>query len=510
METYRGYVRTPADAIKLFEACRLGVLPRVQRRLSEKERQSIKSGSVFVWDEREAGMRRWTDGKSWSASRVSGSFLTYREMEGKRGGQTLSPRPKPRQVAITVPEGCQVSDDEIDHEEPDGYRYKVNGLIKQSFSIKTLNGQHLHLISYYSRPAPSNTQELCQPTLDPQLRHIIPIKDMYPDASAYEGQTHEGQPFTIDRTLIQTRVHPQAYQVHFQRIGKPNVSQEFDDRPHKLSHSPEYKWPTSSVITSPIASGYSSAMYNNSSLPSPNHPCSPMSSFQSSPHQPDQPSLQPQIVGSFNRQVISPNTPLPPAPPIADQAQYKPLYPQENPCSVTTTERQIFSTNHILNSSTQYSSENVPAKSVQYSIQRSASTPPLPDLKTKPVSNYSRTTDFPLISVSKPLETSTNTRTHGGNIRDLAPIDYHGPLWNSDTSTASSIPSITSLVLGTESVLNNSNHKTFEEKTANLPNYWDRSDFPNRDARAEVLREQLDLMGEDQRAIRVLDRRFCV
>ena len=51
METYTGHVRTPADAIILFEACRLGLLPRVQRRLSEKERQNIKSGSVFVWDE---------------------------------------------------------------------------------------------------------------------------------------------------------------------------------------------------------------------------------------------------------------------------------------------------------------------------------------------------------------------------------------------------------------------------------------------------------------------------
>src|SRR6516162_5900196 len=91
METYHGHVRTPADAIILFEACRLGMLPRVQRRLSEKERQLIKSGSVFVWDEREAGMRRWTDGKSWSASRVSGSFLTYREMEGKRGGSGFAP-----------------------------------------------------------------------------------------------------------------------------------------------------------------------------------------------------------------------------------------------------------------------------------------------------------------------------------------------------------------------------------------------------------------------------------
>ncbi|CAJ0867239.1 5133_t:CDS:1, partial [Entrophospora sp. SA101] len=49
--------------------------------LSGKEHSSIRSGSVSVWDEREIVMRRWTDGKSWSASRINGSFLTYRELE---------------------------------------------------------------------------------------------------------------------------------------------------------------------------------------------------------------------------------------------------------------------------------------------------------------------------------------------------------------------------------------------------------------------------------------------
>jgi hypothetical protein len=108
METYHGYVRTPTDAIRLFEACRLGILPRVQRRLSEKERQSIRSGSVFVWDEREAGMRRWTDGKSWSASRVSGSFLTYREMRASEveasatGGGTTARRPSLAALATRI------------------------------------------------------------------------------------------------------------------------------------------------------------------------------------------------------------------------------------------------------------------------------------------------------------------------------------------------------------------------------------------------------------------------
>ena len=118
METYRGFVRTPQDAIKLFEACRLGHLPRVQRRLSEKERQSIQSGSVFVWDEREAGMRRWTDGKSWSASRVSGSFLTYREMEGKRGGGFGNAR---RGAGKTPDSSGRGSDEDQDDDEDNGW-----------------------------------------------------------------------------------------------------------------------------------------------------------------------------------------------------------------------------------------------------------------------------------------------------------------------------------------------------------------------------------------------------
>ncbi|KAF2747018.1 hypothetical protein M011DRAFT_423898 [Sporormia fimetaria CBS 119925] len=195
METYHGHVRTPADAILLFEACRIGLLPRVQRRLSEKERQQIKSGSVFVWDEREAGMRRWTDGKSWSASRVSGSFLTYREMEGKRSGNNMAvyPTGKPadkQYMQASNPGGRSIApapNGESDGESggPDGYRYKPDGLMKQSFSITTQAGQHLHLISYYSR---SHSQTLPQPTNDPSLRHINIPKSMYPESSISEPQ----------------------------------------------------------------------------------------------------------------------------------------------------------------------------------------------------------------------------------------------------------------------------------------------------------------------------------
>ncbi|KAI0015773.1 Gti1/Pac2 family-domain-containing protein [Xylariomycetidae sp. FL0641] len=233
METYHGLVRTPADAIKLFEACRLGLLPRVQRRLSEKERQSIRSGSVFVWDEREAGMRRWTDGKSWSASRVSGSFLTYREMEGKRGsgfGGTS------RRGNGRTPENGRLSDEDQDGE-PEGYRYKADGLMKQSFSITTQQGQHLHLISYYSRPQPG-APDLPQPSTDPQLRHIVPAKGMYPETSL-----HDSNPPALTRTPMQPYNQPAAPPPEQAGYGYPwGAPAWMGPWPPSPNHTPP--WPT--------------------------------------------------------------------------------------------------------------------------------------------------------------------------------------------------------------------------------------------------------------------------
>jgi len=79
MQTFYGFVQTTNDALLLFEACRIGKLKRIQRRLSESERLSqVVSGSVFIWDEEESGIKRWTDGKTWSPSRIHGSFLIYK------------------------------------------------------------------------------------------------------------------------------------------------------------------------------------------------------------------------------------------------------------------------------------------------------------------------------------------------------------------------------------------------------------------------------------------------
>lgn len=137
LTTYHGHIKTTKDAILLLAACdlpddagRSGYVPprRMKRRLLDSERPAvIESGSVFVWEEKEAGMRRWTDGKCWSASRVSGCFLTYRELEARK---------KPSS-AITGG--------------PTSNLYKTDGLIKQSFSMTTTSGRKLHVISYYTK-----------------------------------------------------------------------------------------------------------------------------------------------------------------------------------------------------------------------------------------------------------------------------------------------------------------------------------------------------------------------
>ncbi|RMX76403.1 hypothetical protein D0869_10759 [Hortaea werneckii] len=262
----------------------IGLLPRVQRRLSEKERQSIKSGSVFVWDEREAGMRRWTDGKSWSASRVSGSFLTYREMEGKRGGSSFEKNANRDGVQDGQPQQQNDSDGG-----PDGYRYKPDGLMKQSFSITTNNGQHLHLISYFSR-ASSNAQNLIQPTNDPQLRHIRPEKGMYPESTVHEQST-----------IPAVTQGP---------MGSPSYAhtphQAPYARPPPYAYGPHPGWPPSPMPTPPPHPGYAS--YYPPHGPYPGH--SPLQNMQYLP-----PYGQPPPMTAFDRPPPPMANGLPPPPP---------------------------------------------------------------------------------------------------------------------------------------------------------------------------------------------------
>lgn len=82
LPTFHGYILSVEDALGVIEAALSGKLPLVHRRPVERERPDlIKLGNVFVFVEEASNIKRWTDSLTWSASRILGPFLIYRELE---------------------------------------------------------------------------------------------------------------------------------------------------------------------------------------------------------------------------------------------------------------------------------------------------------------------------------------------------------------------------------------------------------------------------------------------
>ncbi|KAN0136855.1 Gti1/Pac2 family domain containing protein [Lactarius tabidus] len=78
-------IRTAQDALHVFFAVARNVLTLLTRRLDADERKAIRSGNVYIWEDRSAStadngglsMERWTDGMSWGPSRIREEFLFY-------------------------------------------------------------------------------------------------------------------------------------------------------------------------------------------------------------------------------------------------------------------------------------------------------------------------------------------------------------------------------------------------------------------------------------------------
>ena len=149
MESYYGYIRTPADAILLIQACYDGALPRIKKRLSPREGREIRNGSIFIWEEHETGLKRWTDGRKWSPSRVAGRFLIYREMELTATCTSMT-QPDPESDIISgIP--CQKRDfrSVVGIDDSRSTQGPKSKLMKLSFSVLSPTGHHWHVINYY-------------------------------------------------------------------------------------------------------------------------------------------------------------------------------------------------------------------------------------------------------------------------------------------------------------------------------------------------------------------------
>lgn len=171
--TFQGHVATTQDALILFEACLQGHLSHVPRRPHDRERSSlIRSGCIFIYEENASGIKRWTDGVTWSPSRILGNFLVYRELDKpfppgekkramkkpqRRPSRPGEPYPRPDGGSFSDGQGSSFGGDRAASEVErqligsliDSYGFKQDGLVKKTMSV-TVQGVTHHLVSYYN------------------------------------------------------------------------------------------------------------------------------------------------------------------------------------------------------------------------------------------------------------------------------------------------------------------------------------------------------------------------
>lgn len=140
MESYTGVLYDKLDAMCLVEAAKNDLVPIIPERFSEEERNTCaKSGAIYIWCENKSNIKRWTDGRKWSASRVSGVFLSYKEM-------------------IKPKKGCSSHATDL----------KSNGLTKLSFSF-TDNLDKYHIVSYINE---NDSDKFQRPSEDKKFIHL--------------------------------------------------------------------------------------------------------------------------------------------------------------------------------------------------------------------------------------------------------------------------------------------------------------------------------------------------
>ena len=197
--TWSGYVASTLDALVLIQGTFDGILTHVPRRPHDRERQElIKSGSIFIYEEHASGIKRWTDGVSWSPSRILGNFLIYRELDkpfapGEKKRALKKKRSSPAGGIIKTESTSRSSSNIANYASTsmdmgkdtersligsltDSYEFKSGGLVKKTISI-THRGVPHHLVSYYS-VEDVMAGRLITPSRDPQLRGIVPHMDL--------------------------------------------------------------------------------------------------------------------------------------------------------------------------------------------------------------------------------------------------------------------------------------------------------------------------------------------
>ncbi|KXN74226.1 hypothetical protein CONCODRAFT_76965 [Conidiobolus coronatus NRRL 28638] len=230
MESYYGYVGSSSDVLILFRAVELGLVQTVKRRLDSMERNLIRSGSIYIWEEVEANIRRWTDYIPWSSSRDDGLFLNYFELEAG----LLHPS-----ASVSNQAKKQI---------------KQGGLIKRTFSSMTIHGKKYHLVNYYYK---SDISKLTRPSEDNQFFELILPKNYF---------------FSLNSNILvtmQQQQQQQQPQIPSNSIEELNTGNNSSSNIHSLCNNPVEEDDTRPRTVESMIRGM------NSVLPPINDPSSP-------------------------------------------------------------------------------------------------------------------------------------------------------------------------------------------------------------------------------------------
>ncbi|EJT98264.1 hypothetical protein DACRYDRAFT_24722 [Dacryopinax primogenitus] len=185
-----GWVRTTLDALLLFRAAQIGRITAMPRRLSDLEKvQCIRSGAIFVFEEKRSGIKRWTDSREWSPSRILHNFLIYRELDPNRPDRTSKGTCHAVGVSQANARAGQARRPSTGHTENDAVMrdlvgslrehtdFQRNGLMKKTitigFEVGTIRERSWHIVSYYK------PDDILNGTLQPVYR-LPGFHDIHP------------------------------------------------------------------------------------------------------------------------------------------------------------------------------------------------------------------------------------------------------------------------------------------------------------------------------------------
>ncbi|KAI8828333.1 Gti1/Pac2 family-domain-containing protein [Chytriomyces cf. hyalinus JEL632] len=198
-ETFYGFIHDRVDALILVEACVQGILTPMTEIPIGMSLTSIRSGTVIVFAESTAQVlrMRWRDGGQWSSSRISGSFLLYRQVESTTTQTPVPPTLEKNSLFITTSLRPYT-------------RILPNGLAKRTISIAASTGQRYRVINYFypsdvdhyftSTPATTTTRS-CQQQQLLKTPSMIPafhqIKSLIRGTSDPRIPNHSESPLPI-------------------------------------------------------------------------------------------------------------------------------------------------------------------------------------------------------------------------------------------------------------------------------------------------------------------------